>query len=162
MAKTSRTSLVLIALTIVAAIASSAVILGGLHASQGVVSAPPAAKLPTGCVRPSGGYLIIASAYGYNNSVLEGAGPSKPWPVLNATQGQDVKITVCNIDTTQSHGFQVGTYFDSKIESIAPDQVLTVNFVASKSGTFPIYCAIFCSIHLFMEYGQLRVHPAPS
>lgn len=108
-------------------------------------------------MKPANGYLIIASIYGYNNSVLEGAGPSKAWPVINVTEGQTVEITVCNVDKTQSHGFQVDNYFDSKVESIAPGQVLSVSFIATKAGTFAIYCAIFCSIHLFMEYGQLRV-----
>jgi len=35
--------------------------------------------------------------------------------------------------------------------------VLHVSFIANKTGTFQIYCAIFCFIHIFMEYGQLRV-----
>lgn len=153
----STTSLVLAILTIAGLIASSAVLVGGLHASESAAAALPAVKLPPGCVRPAGGFLIIASQYGYNDSVLEGAGPSKAWPVISVAQGQTVDITVCNIDTSESHGFQVGTYFDKTVESISPGQVLDVSFVADKAGTFPIYCAIFCAIHLFMEYGQLRV-----
>jgi len=153
----STMNLVLAALTITGMVASSAVLVGGLRASQGASSAFPTVALPAGCVRPAGGFLIIASQYGYNDSVLEGAGPSKAWPVIAVAVGQTVKIVVCNVDTIESHGFQVGTYFDKTIESIAPGQVLDVSFVAAKSGTFPIYCAIFCAIHLFMEYGQLRV-----
>ncbi|HXW37415.1 MAG TPA: hypothetical protein VEJ36_05900 [Nitrososphaerales archaeon] len=145
------------ALTVAAVVASSVVLLAGLRASQSASTPLPAVTLPQGCVKPQGGYLIIASKYGYNNSVLEGAGPSKHWPVINVTLGQEVNITVCNVDTTESHGFQVGTFLESPIEYISPGQVITVSFVADRAGDFPIYCAIFCYIHLFMEYGQLRV-----
>jgi len=155
--KASRTSLILTALTIAGLVASSAVLIGGLRSSRSASSSIPAIRLPAGCVKPAGGYLIIASAYGYNDSVLEGAGPSKAWPVITVAQGQKVDITVCNVDSTQSHGFQISKYYDGSIVSIAPSKVINVSFVATDAGTFPIYCAIFCSIHLFMEYGQLRV-----
>jgi FtsP/CotA-like multicopper oxidase with cupredoxin domain len=154
---TTTTNLTLAILTVAGLVASSAVLVGGLHASQTAEGPLPVAKLPAGCVRPAGGYLIIASQYGYNDSVLEGAGPTKAWPVISVAVGQMVEITVCNVDTVESHGFQVGDYFDKTVESIAPGQVLSVSFVADKPGTFPIYCSIFCAIHLFMEYGQLRV-----
>ena len=95
--------------------------------------------------------------YGYNDSVLEGAGPTKSWPVVTVAQGEDVNITVCNADPSQAHGFQIAYYYDSKIVAVDPGQVIHVSFVATKAGTFRIYCAIFCTIHLFMEYGQLRV-----
>ena len=158
MAQTSRATLILTALTIVGVVASSIVLVGGLRASQNASSTLPVVSLPPGCVRPAGGFLIIASEYGYNDSVLEGAGPAKAWPVITVTQGETVNITVCNVDKTQSHGFQISNYFDSAIEAVGPGQVLHVpTFVASRTGTFQIYCAIFCTIHLFMEYGQLRV-----
>lgn len=154
---TRRTNLILAALTIAGVAASSLVLAEGLVMSRSPESALPTVVLPAGCVRPTGGFLIVADQYGYNDSVLNGAGPSKAWPVITVTEGQTVKITVCNADTVESHGFQVGTYFDKTVESIAPGQVFSVSFVADKAGTFPIYCAIFCAIHLFMEYGQLRV-----
>jgi heme/copper-type cytochrome/quinol oxidase subunit 2 len=158
MSGTSRTTLILTILTIAGVVASSVVLVGGLHASQNATSTLPAVSLPPGCVRPAGGFLIIMSEYGYNDSVLEGAGPTKAWPVITVAQGQTVNITVCNVDKTQSHGFQISNYFDSAIEAVGPDRVLHVpTFVATKAGTFQIYCAIFCTIHLFMEYGQLRV-----
>ena len=159
MVRTSRTVLILTALTIAGVVASSVVLVGGLRTSEGVANSLPAVSLPVRCLKPTGGFLIIASEYGYNDSVLEGAGPSKAWPVITVVQGQTVKITVCNVDDTQSHGFQINNYFDGQIESLAPGGVLNVVFVANKAGDFPIYCAIFCSIHLFMEYGLLRVSP---
>jgi FtsP/CotA-like multicopper oxidase with cupredoxin domain len=157
MVRTGRTNTILVALTIAGVLASSVVLFEGLRASQSTAGGFPAVVLPAGCVRPAGGYLIVASQYGYNDSVLNGAGPSKAWPVISVTQGQTVSITVCNADSLESHGFQVGTYYDKSVVSIAPGQVVSVSFVASKAGDFPIYCAIFCAIHLFMEYGQLRV-----
>jgi heme/copper-type cytochrome/quinol oxidase subunit 2 len=98
------------------------------------------------------------SRYGYNDSVLEGAGPTKAWPVITVLQNATVNITVCNADTVEAHGFQISNYFDSEIVSVVPGQVIHVSFVATKAGEFRIYCAIFCSIHLFMEYGELRVN----
>ncbi len=151
--------MVLVAITIAGVVASSAVILGGVASSEGAGSSLPSVVLPPGCVRPEGGYLVVLSKYGYNDSILEGAGPTKAWPVITVQQGSVVSITVCNADTTESHGFQVETYYDSKIVAVAPGEVLNVTFVATTAGTFQIYCAIWCSIHLFMQYGQLRVMP---
>jgi len=159
MGRTSRTALILTVLTIAGVSASGVVLIGGLRSSQSAASTPPAVALPAGCTRPAGGFLIIESEYGYNDSVLQGAGPTKAWPVINVTQRQEVNITVCNADRSQSHGFQINNYYDSEVESLGPGRVLSISFVANKLGTFQIYCAIFCTIHLFMEYGQLRVSP---
>jgi hypothetical protein len=110
---------------------------------------------PAGCVKPTGGFLIIASNKGYNDSVDHGV-PAKNWPVLNVTQGQTVDITVCNTDF-QAHGFQVTYYYDSTIVTVVPGQILHVSFVATKAGEFRIYCNIFCSIHWTMQSGLLNV-----
>ncbi len=75
-------------------------------------------------------------------------------------EGQTINITVCNIDV-QSHGFQITHYYDSSVTTVEPGQVLKVpTFVASQTGTFQIYCEIFCSIHIYMQSGQLIVSPA--
>ena len=153
----SRTGLVLTVLTMAGVVASAIVLAGGVANSNSLAASLPSLSLPPGCVRPEGGYLIIMSEYGYNDSVLEGAGPTKAWPVITVNEGSTVDITICNADKVQAHGFQIATYFDSQIEALAPGQVLRVSFVATRAGTFQIYCAIFCTIHLFMEYGQLRV-----
>jgi FtsP/CotA-like multicopper oxidase with cupredoxin domain len=116
---------------------------------------PPYTNLPAGCVKPPGGFLIVADINGFNDSIQHGA-PSAPWPIINVSQGQTVNITVCNSDH-QSHGFQVTHYFDSNIETVEPGQVAHVSFVANKLGTFEIYCSIFCSIHIYMQNAQLRV-----
>jgi hypothetical protein len=140
-------SVVLIALVLAAAVV--AVLLLQRPAGQ------PTGPLPAGCTKPTGGFLIIASKLGYNDSVDHDV-PAKPWPVMTVTKGQQVDITVCNTDI-QAHGFQVAHYFDSTIESIAPGQVIHVSFVADQVGVFQVYCSIFCSVHAFMQSGQLRV-----
>jgi hypothetical protein len=113
--------------------------------------------LPPGCTKPPGGFLIVASNLGYNDSIGHGA-PEKPWPIVHVNEGQTVNITVCNTDV-QAHGFQITHYFDSSIETVVPGQVMKVSFVANQAGIFQIYCSIFCSIHIYMQSGQLIVDP---
>jgi FtsP/CotA-like multicopper oxidase with cupredoxin domain len=154
-----RTTLILTVATVVAFAAAAAVlglgvILGGGAVGTGGTTSSVA--LPAGCVRPAGGFLIIQSNDGYNDSISQGAGLSKPWPVLTANEGQVVNIVVCNVDV-QAHGFQISNYVDSSINVVEPGQIYRVSFVASQSGSFLIYCAIPCSIHFFMQFGQLRV-----
>jgi FtsP/CotA-like multicopper oxidase with cupredoxin domain len=115
--------------------------------------------LPPGCTKPADGFLIIAGDspgnVGYNDSAGHGA-PTNPWPIIRVQKGTTVNITVCNTDT-QAHGFNISHYYDSSIETVAPGQVIRVQFVASETGTFGIYCAIFCTIHVFMQSGELIV-----
>jgi len=112
--------------------------------------------LPPGCVRPSGGFLIIASELGFNDSIDHDV-PTNWWPVLQAHQGQNVTIVVCNVDPTQAHGFQIEEYYQTGTVAIAPGQVLRVSFIADKSGTFKIYCNIPCTVHWAMQSGELVV-----
>jgi hypothetical protein len=125
--------------------------------TKGASSTSTSTSLPAGCTKPAGGFLIVASDTGYNDSMDHGV-PAKSWPVINVTQGQTVNITVCNIDF-QAHGFQVAHYYDNSIVTIAPGEVIHVSFVANQAGEFQIYCEIFCSIHWAMQSGLLRVMP---
>jgi heme/copper-type cytochrome/quinol oxidase subunit 2 len=157
--KTQRTTMVLTVATVVALASVASVLgLGVLYGNRasGTVGSTGAVELPAGCVRPVDGFLVILSQYGYNYSILQGAGLSKPWPVINVTMGQTVSIEVCNVDV-QAHGFQVAHYVDSSINVVGPGEVLNFTFAANQEGTFQIYCAIPCSIHFFMQFGQLRV-----
>jgi heme/copper-type cytochrome/quinol oxidase subunit 2 len=113
------------------------------------------ASLPAGCAKPAGGFLVIASDFGYNDSIGHGA-PDNSWPIITVHQGQNVTIVVCNVDV-QAHGFQIANYFAAKQETLVPGQVLRVNFFADQKGSFVIYCDIICSIHAFMQTGLLKV-----
>jgi FtsP/CotA-like multicopper oxidase with cupredoxin domain len=111
-----------------------------------------ASKPPSG---PVDNFVIIASVTGYNDSIGHGV-PANPWPVLHATRGDLVNITVSN-DDKQAHGFQVAHYLASPIETIAPGQKVVFSFVADESGTFQIYCDIPCTVHWAMQSGELIV-----
>jgi heme/copper-type cytochrome/quinol oxidase subunit 2 len=117
------------------------------------------APLPAWCVKPKGGYLIVANLDGYNDSKDHNVGVGNElgsWPVINVNKGANVTITVCNTDT-QDHGFQVRYYYDSKIVGVAPGQSLTISFIADQKGSYAIYCGIFCTVHVYMQSGKLVV-----
>jgi len=119
-------------------------------------TAATSATLPAGCVKPSGGFLIIASQLGFNDSVNHGV-PQNSWPVMDVKEGQNVTIVVCNSDPAEAHGFQIDHYYDARLVSIASGHVLTLSFVASVVGTFRVYCEIPCAIHWAMQSGELVV-----
>jgi hypothetical protein len=112
-------------------------------------------SLPPGCNKPAGGFLIIASNAGFNDSEGHGA-PSQVWPIITVKQGSTVTVTVCDTDR-QAHSFQIGHYLEGSQNTMVPGQVLQFSFVAAQAGTFQIYCEIFCTIHIYMQNGQLRV-----
>ena len=144
-------ALILAAIAVAAIIATTYAV--DLNARNGNDSG--GASLPVGCVKPAGGYLVIASNLGYNNSIGHGA-PAKSWPIIHVKKGSTVNIVVCNADL-QSHGFQITHYLDSSIKTIIPGQVIKISFVADQAGAFTIYCSIFCTIHVYMQNGQLLV-----
>lgn len=111
--------------------------------------------LPPGCVRPAGGFLVVAAYDGFNDSVDHGV-PANAWPVINVRQGQNVTITVCNADS-QPHGFQVAHYYDSRTVALDSGQVITVTFTAEQPGSYKIYCSILCTVHWAMVSGELVV-----
>ena len=99
--------------------------------------------------------LVIASITGFNDSAGHGV-PSSPWPIVQVSKGTLVNFTVYNEDK-QAHGFQVSHYLDTPIETIAPGQKVSFSFVANETGTFRIYCSIFCTVHWAMQSGELVV-----
>ena len=139
----------------VAGVALAFVLMLQAGGSRPVGMGSSTSDLPSGCLKPVNGYLIIADEGGFNDSKLHGA-PTASWPIINVTQGSMVTILVCNTDRV-AHGFQVNNYYDSNIESVGPGQVIRVSFVANKAGTFGIYCSIRCPPHIFMQSGALRV-----
>lgn len=149
-----RTTIVIVALIIAAGIGVAGIALPGLNQVNTTNTAT--IKLPTGCVKPAGGYLIIASLLGFNDSIDHGV-PAKNWPLMDAKVGQNVTIVVCNADPSQAHGFQIDHYYDNRLVSLAPGQVLRVSFIATQEGTFRVYCQILCSVHWAMQNGQLVI-----
>jgi len=149
----SKRLFVVVAVLLIVALAAAAIALPQLNR---VTTNTSTATLPSGCVRPAGGFLIIASQLGYNDSVNHGV-PQNSWPVVDVRQGQNVTIVVCNADPAQAHGFQIDHYYDARLVSMASGQVLSVSFVADTAGTFRIYCNIPCSVHWAMQSGELIV-----
>ncbi len=122
--------------------------IGAIYAS-GITQGQPS------CTKPPDGFLVIASNRGFNDSADHGA-PANPWPVVSVEKGTKVTFVVCNTDT-QPHSFQVAHYYDNSLEAIAPGKVLELSFVANETGTFRIFCEIPCSVHIFMQNGELIV-----
>lgn len=79
--------------------------------------------------------------------------------VVEVNEGDTVRIHLTNTDIDQdaTHGFAINDY-DINIE-VQPGQTNTLEFVADKPGTYPIYCSNFCSaLHQEMG-GYLLVKP---
>ncbi|ASA96105.1 MULTISPECIES: Sec-dependent nitrous-oxide reductase [Anoxybacillus] len=79
--------------------------------------------------------------------------------VIEVNEGDKVFIHLTNIDRDEdiTHGFAINKY-NINIE-VQPGQTNTVEFVADKAGTYPIYCTNFCSaLHQEMT-GYLLVKP---
>lgn len=129
-----------------------------LALASGIISLPSAQTPDSGlplvqvtkstCDRPPGFILIIADLSGFNDSINHGA-PANPWPVIQVHQDDVVRILICNKDTTQPHGFAIGTYLNAGV-ALAPGDAFRIVFTATIPGTFVIYCNIFCTVHVFM------------
>jgi len=141
-----------------AAILLAAIVSIGLVASAAYLadsSGSAQSLLPAGCAKQAGGFLIIASSLGYNDSIAHGA-PAKSWPVLDVTRGTDVNITLCNT-YSQVVGFQVTHYLADKTVTVLPGRVINLSFSANETGTFLIYCSTFSPIHVYLQGGELNV-----
>lgn len=79
--------------------------------------------------------------------------------VIEVNEGDKVFIHLTNIDLDQdaTHGLGINDY-DLNFE-VQPGQTNTLEFVADKDGTYPMYCTNFCSaLHQEMS-GYLLVKP---
>ncbi|HUG74946.1 MAG TPA: Sec-dependent nitrous-oxide reductase [Acidimicrobiia bacterium] len=79
--------------------------------------------------------------------------------VIRARQGETVVMHITNIETAQdaTHGFAIPGY--NVQASLDPGEVVTVEIVADRSGSFAFYCTEFCSaLHLEMQ-GWLLIEP---
>lgn len=100
---------------------------------------------------------------GINNSacpalgIAAGGAPSSgPWPIMRVVQGERVVIHIENTGEFEEHGFSIAQYLPSGVVT-RPGQSQDVTFIASQTGTFKVYCQIFCSIHQYMQNGELIV-----
>lgn len=78
---------------------------------------------------------------------------------VTVKQGDHVFFHITNIDLDEdiTHGFGINNY-DLNME-IQPGETKTIEFVADKAGTYPVYCTNFCSaLHQEMA-GYLLVEP---
>jgi FtsP/CotA-like multicopper oxidase with cupredoxin domain len=144
----------LVGLIVAVAVFVTGIVVVPTPRSSNVVT--PAVVTKSTCDRPPGFFLIIADLSGFNDSISHGA-PANPWPVIRVQQGDVVRILVCNKDTTQPHGFAIGTYFPVGV-AIASGDAYRIVFTATVPGTFVMYCNIFCTVHVFMV-SRLIVQP---
>jgi heme/copper-type cytochrome/quinol oxidase subunit 2 len=78
------------------------------------------------------------------------------FPIITVPKGTMVIIQIINNASSEPHGFAIDHYFNSGT-TVRPHESYTLQFVANQVGTFRIYCNVFCSIHPFMQNGQLQV-----
>jgi nitrous-oxide reductase len=79
--------------------------------------------------------------------------------VIEVNQGDHVFIHLTNIDFDEdiTHGFAINSY-NLNME-VQPGQTNTLEFIADKAGTYPLYCTNFCSaLHQEMN-GYFLVKP---
>lgn len=79
--------------------------------------------------------------------------------VIEVNEGDKVVIHLTNIDLDQdiTHGFAINQY-NLNME-VQPGQTNTMEFIADKAGTYPLYCTNFCSaLHQEMS-GYFLVKP---
>ena len=97
-------------------------------------------------------FTIIANFNGYNES----RGHQGPRPLMIVHKCDKVVINVVNTDT-QTHGFAVD-YYAVKGMEIQGQQSQSVEFLASRTGQFRVYCIVFCTSHAYMQNGLLNVN----
>jgi heme/copper-type cytochrome/quinol oxidase subunit 2 len=99
-------------------------------------------------------FTIVISENGFNGSVSHG---SAQWPIMNVHKGQSVIVHVEETsDSVQPHGFAIDHYLVSGI-ILRPGESHDVAFTADQTGTFRVFCNIFCTIHPYMQNGLLNV-----
>jgi heme/copper-type cytochrome/quinol oxidase subunit 2 len=139
---------------LIIAVASAVALAGGITTfAIGIPSSPCA-----GVAGTTRNFTIIADINGYNESSAHYSSwlqNGTAWPVMNVARCDQVIIKIINNDT-QSHGFAVDTYATRGTEIIGGQQS-TVEFLATTSGHFRVYCIVYCTVHRFMQYGLLNV-----
>jgi len=79
--------------------------------------------------------------------------------IVRVKEGEKVHLHLTNVEQAKdaTHGFAIGSH--NVNVSIEPGEHANIEFVAKRSGVFPMYCTEFCSaLHLEMA-GYLLVEP---
>jgi nitrous-oxide reductase len=79
--------------------------------------------------------------------------------VIRAKQGERVVLHITNIETARdaTHGFAIPGY--NIQASLDPGEVVSIEFIADRTGSFAFYCTEFCSaLHLEMQ-GWMLIEP---
>lgn len=76
--------------------------------------------------------------------------------VINVRQGEKVTIKITSVDL--SHQFLIPE-LGVTAPVVSPGQTVTVSFVASRAGTFPILCGAVCGPTHGLMRGKLVVKP---
>ncbi len=111
------------------------------------------------CVRAVGYVLIVFDGSGMNDSKDHGV-PAENWPILTVHNNADVRIAVCNLDSSQDHGLAM---YDSQLvltdscRDVKPQSVCYTNFVPSISGNFTMADPLFSTENMWTQSGLLRV-----
>jgi heme/copper-type cytochrome/quinol oxidase subunit 2 len=92
------------------------------------------------------------STNGFNGSATH----SDRWPVMKVAQGQVVTLHIVNQDPVEPHGLAITHYFVSGV-TVTPGKTYDLTFTASQTGSFRVYCSIFCGIHPLMQNGEIIV-----
>src|SRR5215472_3966621 len=125
---------------------ASTATLAGAVSFYGIPAAPCAGIAPTQVQ-----FTIVANLTGYNNSKLNnGQGPFFSVPKCSR-----VTVNLANRDV-QPHGLAVDFYSAHGVEAIGGD-TQSLPLLAYKTGTFRIFCNIYCSVHTYMLHAQLTV-----
>ncbi len=113
------------------------------------IPGPPCPNTP----RTTHTFTIVADLGGYNGSrYQEGSGP-----LMRVHRCDWVEIRLVNHDV-QAHGLAVDFYAVNGVEAVGGgSEPVRLPFLATKSGEFRVYCTIVCSVHNYMQHGQLSV-----
>ncbi|MGC5327280.1 Sec-dependent nitrous-oxide reductase [Brevibacillus sp. SYSU BS000544] len=108
-------------------------------------------------VERSGNVVNIYGTAMRSKFIFDATSPRKD--VVTVRQGDRVAFHLTNIDLDQdiTHGFGINAY--NQTMEVQPGQTKTIEFVADKAGSFPIYCTNFCSALHQEMMGYLLVQP---
>jgi cytochrome c oxidase subunit II len=76
--------------------------------------------------------------------------------VITVKQGEHVKLVITALD--REHGFKLDAFHIN--EKLPKEKPITIEFTASKPGTFKFHCSVVCGIGHHRMKGRLIVEPA--